>query len=360
MAKILMVGPTPSQNGGVSNFIKNFIKSDNFETKCNVLLYKNGKIEQNESIFKTLIRDTIRIIQYPFSKDFWSSGLVHIHTASYLSFYKNSMYVIISKMFNKKVILHIHGAEFHLFYKKSKFLERYIIRNTLLLPDMIIVTSYIWVSRIKDIVNSDKKILSVPNGFDPTIFRPFPRDKARDRVGILKNKKALITIGHLENYKGHKYLIDAVNILSKKRNDILVYIIGEGSLRYELQNQIDSYDVEVVLAGGNKPDFEIPLWINASDIFILPSLAEGNPTVMFEALGCGKPFLGTRVGGVPDVIIDNRLGILVEPGDPEALAQAILQALECEWDHEYIWEYAQQFTWENIAKEIVKIYQSLL
>lgn len=90
------------------------------------------------------------------------------------------------------------------------------------------------------------------------------------------------------------------------------------------------------------------------------SLSEGNPTVMFEALGCGRPFVGTRVGGVPEVIVDDRLGILVEPGDPEALARAILQALEREWDHEYIRTYAQQFTWENIAKQVMEVYEAVM
>ena len=76
--------------------------------------------------------------------------------------------------------------------------------------------------------------------------------------------------------------------------------------------------------------------MNACDLFVLPSLNEGNPTVMFEALGCGKPFVGTKVGGVPEVIASDDYGLLVEPADPEDLAEKILVALDREWDREAI------------------------
>jgi glycosyltransferase involved in cell wall biosynthesis len=111
---------------------------------------------------------------------------------------------------------------------------------------------------------------------------------------------------------------------------------------------------------GETPHSEIPSWMHGSSIFVLPSLSEGNPTVMFEALGCGKPFVGTKVGGIPEIIVDDRLGILVNPGDSEALAQAIQQALERKWDHAFIQEYARQFTWENIASKMMEVYKEIL
>jgi glycosyltransferase involved in cell wall biosynthesis len=113
------------------------------------------------------------------------------------------------------------------------------------------------------------------------------------------------------------------------------------------------------LAGG-KPHDEIPLWMNACDLFVLPSLNEGNPTVLPEALGCGKPFVGTKVGGVPEVIASDDYGLLVEPADPEGLAEKILVALDREWDREMILAYAERYTWENIAKEIMGVYEQVL
>ena len=90
------------------------------------------------------------------------------------------------------------------------------------------------------------------------------------------------------------------------------------------------------------------------------SLNEGNPTVMFEALGCGKPFIGTRVGGVPEVIVSDVYGLLVNPADPADLAGKILTALDRTWDQEAIVQYADRFTWNEISKEILKVYRSVL
>jgi glycosyltransferase involved in cell wall biosynthesis len=81
---------------------------------------------------------------------------------------------------------------------------------------------------------------------------------------------------------------------------------------------------------------------------------------MFETLGCGKPFVGTRVGGVPEIITSDEYGLLVEPADPKDLAGKILIALDREWDREGILRYAKQFTWGNIVKETMVIYARVM
>ena len=73
-------------------------------------------------------------------------------------------------------------------------------------------------------------------------------------------------------------------------------------------------------------------------------MGEGNPTVMFECLGCGKPFIGTKVGGIPEIIVSDDYGLLCEPANSEDLAEKILIALDKEWDEEKIRNYAKQFT----------------
>jgi glycosyltransferase involved in cell wall biosynthesis len=83
-------------------------------------------------------------------------------------------------------------------------------------------------------------------------------------------------------------------------------------------------------------------------------------SVMFEALGCGTPFVGTKVGGVPEIINSEDYGLLVEPANPEELAEKILIALDKEWDYEKILRYAERFKRDNIAKEIIKTYETVL
>jgi glycosyltransferase involved in cell wall biosynthesis len=79
---------------------------------------------------------------------------------------------------------------------------------------------------------------------------------------------------------------------------------------------------------------------------------------MSECLGCGKPFIGTRVGGIPDIISSDTYGILSEPGNMEELANNILESLDRQWDHDAILTYARQFTWKEISKEIIAVYRS--
>ena len=81
-------------------------------------------------------------------------------------------------------------------------------------------------------------------------------------------------------------------------------------------------------------------------------------TVMFECLRCGKPFIGTKVGGMPEIITSEDYGLLCEPANPEERAEKILIALDKEWDSKKILKYAERFGWENIAKEIIVMYFS--
>lgn len=201
----------------------------------------------------------------------------------------------------------------------------------------------------------------IPNGFRSDLFYPRDSLECRKALNLPQDKKIILTVGNLEPVKGQRYLVEAVQRIIRERKNILCVIVGAGKVRTALERQIRSLGLEdyILLAGG-KPHDEIPLWMNACDLFVLPSLSEGNPTVMFEALGCGKPFVGTKVGGVPEVIASDDYGLLVEPADPEDLAEKILVALDREWDREAILAYAERYTWENIVKEITTIYQGVL
>lgn len=156
-------------------------------------------------------------------------------------------------------------------------------------------------------------------------------------------------------------MIKAFAEIAKNDPDVICVVVGDGSLRGSLTSQVRSLHLgERMLFVGKRPHDEIPLWMNACDVFALPSLMEGNPTVMFECLGCGKPFVGTRVGGVPEVITSEDYGLLCQPGDPQDLAEKIAMALDRKWDSQSIIAYSGQFTWENISTQIMEVYRSVL
>ncbi|MFZ3383879.1 MAG: glycosyltransferase family 4 protein [Candidatus Methanoperedens sp.] len=204
------------------------------------------------------------------------------------------------------------------------------------------------------------KVHYIPNGFDNNTFMGLDGLQCKEKLNLpINNKKILLNVGNMyDKIKGHKFLIEAINEVKKRRKDILCIIIGTGKLKNNLEKQIRSMGLEneIKLVGGKTHD-ESPIWINACNIFILPSLNEGNPTVLPECLACGKPFIGTSVGGIPEIITSEDYGLLCEPANSEYLAQNILTALDKVWDEEKIRRYAQSFSWQNIANEILKVYE---
>lgn len=238
-----------------------------------------------------------------------------------------------------------------------------------------------WRNKIEYVLNSADRIITVsksnraciekldvstpvtviPNGFRSDLFYPRDPSVCRKMLNLPQDKKIILTVGNLEPVKGHKHLIDAIKTISSERKDVICVIVGGGRLHHALKRQISSLGLDnIVMLAGGRPHEEIPIWINACDLFVLPSLNEGNPTVMFEALGCGKPFLGTKVGGVPDTIVSDDFGLLTEPANSDALAEMILKGLEVEWNQSTILTYVARYSWENASKETLKVYEQVL
>jgi glycosyltransferase involved in cell wall biosynthesis len=173
------------------------------------------------------------------------------------------------------------------------------------------------------------------------------------------DKKIVLAVGNLQEVKGHKYLVEAMEYVVKKRKDVICLIVGNGRLEVMLKKQIKSaglFDyVKLVVA---KPHREIPLWMNACDLFVLSSLRESFGVVQIEAMGCGKPVVATYNGGSEEIITSKDYGLLCDPAKPEELAQNILSALYRVWDSDLIKKYSAQFSWNNISDQIQKVFSS--
>ncbi|WP_456367066.1 glycosyltransferase family 4 protein [Thermococcus sp.] len=207
----------------------------------------------------------------------------------------------------------------------------------------------------------ENRVSLIPNGFDGMLFKLINKEQARKKLGLPSDKKIVLSVGNLVPVKGHEFLIQASRTVLNKRKDVLFVIVGGGPLRKKLENLVGELGVrEHFLFAGPRPHEEIPLWMNAADLFVLSSLSEGNPTVMFEALGVGLPFVGTAVGGVPEIITSEDYGLLCPPADPDCLAEKILIALNREWDERKIEEHGRTFAYDNVSVQILKKYREVL
>lgn len=201
----------------------------------------------------------------------------------------------------------------------------------------------------------------IPNGYVRSLFYFKPQKDCRKKLGLSMDKKIILTIGNLEKVKGYEYLIEAINMVKAKYPDVLCLHIGGGPLEGILKQKVKSLGLESNYKFlGKIPHDKLVDYFGACDIFALSSLNEGNPTVMFETLGCGKPFIGTNVGGIPDVITSSEYGLLTESKNSLLLSKNILKALDTKWNSDKIIKYSAQYSWENICKEILKIYKAIL
>ncbi len=208
---------------------------------------------------------------------------------------------------------------------------------------------------------SPNLIFYISNGYSTNKLKIISINEAREKLNLEKNKKIILNISRLYDEKGQKYLIESIERILSYRRDILVYIGGIGPLREKLELQIRDLNLkDYIKFIGFIPDEFISTWINACDLFVFPSLSESFGIVQIEALACGKPVVATRNGGSEEVINSENYGLLVNPADPEGLASNILIALDREWDQEKILTYAKRYSWENIARDTVSVYEQVL
>ena len=138
---------------------------------------------------------------------------------------------------------------------------------------------------------------------------------------------AVCYIGRLSAEKGLKHLITALSMIEAGAEHVKLVIIGDGPQKQELKELAEKHRVgERVVFAGFQSDVEA--WIPAMDAFILPSLTEGTPMALLEAMAYGLPSIASAVGGVPDIIDSGVNGILVSPGRPDELKDALLRIIE--------------------------------
>jgi len=267
----------------------------------------------------------------------------------------------LKEMFNTPLIITAHGYDVYDLPFRSKTWFRNV-KYALNTADHIITVSHSNKTILSEKFRIPKdKISVIPNGFDHTLFYPIDQTLARKKLNLPLDEKIILNVANLVPVKGHEYLIHAIKRVVRRRRDVLLIIIGGGPLKVKLQQMVAQLGLDRhVKLIGTKPHQEIPLWMNAADLFVLSSLSEGNPTVMFEALGVGLPFVGTTVGGIPEIIISEDHGLLCKPANPKDLAEKILSALKKDWERKKIRKYAEQFTWDAIVKQTLKVYERVL
>ncbi len=186
-------------------------------------------------------------------------------------------------------------------------------------------------------------------GLNADLFRPYDRKMCRDQLGLPRDVPVLATVGALIPRKGQGFAIDALAQLP----DAILVLAGKGEDENALKSQAVRLGVaERVRFLGAVPHGELPVLLNAADVFVLPSASEGLANAWVEALACGTPVVTTPIPGAQELITDPAWGRLV-PRDGTAIAAAVSELLADRPDPETVRAAVAEYSWEANAAALV-------
>ncbi len=282
--------------------------------------------------------------------------IIHIHGASYGSFFRKFFCFVISKyIFRKKVIYHIHGGGFADFYNSSNIIIKHIIKLFIEHANAIICLSESWKMFYTNNFNQ-RKIFITRNIIDYPSISVCQKEK---------NQVIFLFLGLVCNAKG---IFDLVQVLSnnkEKYSGKIKLIIGGNGETDLLTEIIKEQKLEgLVNFVGWITNDEKKAWLQKADVYILPSYNEGLPISILEAMSYGQAIISTNVGGIPEIVIPKQNGIIIEPGNLVEIELAIDFFIEHSETIEMYGQESKRIVKKHlpdfVTSELDTIYKSLL
>jgi glycosyltransferase involved in cell wall biosynthesis len=232
--------------------------------------------------------------------------------------------------------------------------RKLLIQEVLAKADLITTVSAPLRKEALELGAAPANVLVLPNGVDTSLFKPADRAAARRELGLPADNKMILFVGHLATEKGPAVLLGA---LAQLPEDVMLLAVGAGPRAAELKDQAKALGVSARIKWvGEVPHERIPAYTAACDCLALPSLREGEPNAVLEALASGRPVAASKVGGVPYLVSDGRQGYLCAPGDTQDLARVLRLTLESYWDpHQIIAASVAGRTWRASASRLLDI-----
>lgn len=310
--KVLVIGPSPTKSkGGMATVIEEIQSDPKLNEQFDIDIYESY-IDGNKLI--VLLFSAFSFIRFYFTKR--NYDIYHIHAASYGSTFRKGLYVKTAKRWGKKVILHIHGAEYLKFFEGLSDRKKQKLIDILKACDMIIALSQDWKKKFDSTFGLSNCVV-LENGIDVERLKPAVSDPSN-------HPHSFVMLGRLGERKGTYDLFDAIEKVSKKIPDITCYLAGDGDID-KCKSIIKEKHLEnnISIEGWANFDKKLKL-LKKSAVLVLPSYNEGLPMSILEGMACGKAIISSRVGAIPEVVKPEN-GILIEAGDIEALADALVK-----------------------------------
>jgi glycosyltransferase involved in cell wall biosynthesis len=253
---------------------------------------------------------------------------------------------------------------------RFNFMLRSYEKKLMKRSDALIAVSKYTVDELTELYGiNEEKIHVIYNGVDINKFKPRPdRAELRREFGLEEEQKIVLFVGRLYHRKGLEILLNSIPPVLQEFKDVKFAISGTGFKKKEerLRKLAKELDIEDHVAFlGYVSDEKLPNIYAASDIFVLPAIYENFPFAILEAQATGLPVISTKVGGIPEFLVDKQNGFLIDPGDSTQLTQRVLALLQ---DPKLAKEMGdrgrklieEKLSWRLITGQVIDLYHKLL
>lgn len=316
--RVVMLGPLPPLMGGMATVLSN-LRESILARRCRLTVLNNGKTTpEGRSVLTGIMAQLKLVDRLAGTIRRERIQLVHIHTCSGITFWRDSLHMLTARMLGCQVVCHIHGARFDEFIESMGSLQKTFMRLALNITSVVIVLSQEWLKKLRlSSVGANWRV--IPNG----VATP------QSTCDLQRKIPSFLFLGDLGARKGVHNLVEATGVAVKNGFNGVVNLAGgetESGQKNELKRHIGKCGCASrihllgVVSGQDKEHA-----LATADCFVLPSYAEGLPMAILEAMAYGLPIIATNVGAVPEVITDGQEGFLIEPGDVKALSDRMVR-----------------------------------
>jgi glycosyltransferase involved in cell wall biosynthesis len=253
---------------------------------------------------------------------------------------------------------------------RFNFLLRLFEKRLMKRSDALIAVSKYTVDELTGLYGiAEEKIHVIYNGVDVNKFKPRPnKAELRREFGLDEKKQTVLFVGRLYHRKGLEVLLHSVALVLKEFREVQFAISGTGFKAKEesLRNLAHELDIEDdVKFLGYVPDDKLADVYSASDVFVLPAIYENFPFAILEAQATGLPVVSTKVGGIPEFLVDGENGFLIDPGDVDQLTQRLLDLLKNPEHAKAMGKHGRELiherlSWDIITQQVIDLYHKLL
>jgi glycosyltransferase involved in cell wall biosynthesis len=307
---VLVVGPGPDCRGGISAVLGAHSRLPVWSKRGCVWLATSSAGTRIGQLFCFARALLSALVQVP------RASIVHVHTASQRSFYRKAFFILIARLYRKKVLLHVHGGGFGEFCESVSPPARFVLRESLKAVSVVVAVSQTTAEVLRPHMPG-LPICVVPNTYSLAAC------SSTSVAGV----PAILYAGRIEPAKGVSDLLRAFARVHQAMPSCRLIVAGEGDVQSALDLARNLGIESAVTFPGWLTGQDLSAAFQSATVFCLPSYCEALPTSLLQAMGTGLPVVATAVGGVPEYIEPERTGILVEPGDVDDLAAQLTRLL---------------------------------